>query len=139
MSNKYFNEIVADFELLEEWEDRYRYIIDLGKNLQPMEESKKNSENKVEGCASQVWLEQLIVADGSKKLIQLAGDSDALIVRGLIAILVILYNGESLENGKLIQPLEEFNKLGLNQHLSSQRANGLRSMVDNVQEFIRAS
>ena len=139
MSNKYFNEIVADFELLEEWEDRYRYIIDLGKNLQPMEEAKKHSENKVEGCASQVWLEQLIVTDGSKKLIQLAGDSDALIVRGLIAILVILYNGESLENGKLIRPLEEFNKLGLNQHLSSQRANGLRSMVDNIQEFIRAS
>ncbi len=136
MSNKFFDEIVSDFELLEDWEERYRYIIELGKKLPPMQSINKVPENKVEGCASQVWLKQQIIKTGGQKLIQLSGDSDAMIVKGLIAILVGLLNGEELEKAKKISPLEEFNKLGLHEHLSSQRANGLRSMVDNIQKFI---
>ena len=139
MSNNFFNEIVFDFELLEDWEERYRYIIELGKKLPPMQSISKTPENKVEGCASQVWLEQQIITTGDQKLIQLSGDSDAMIVKGLIAILVSLLNGEELEKAKKINPLEEFNKLGLNEHLSSQRANGLRSMVNSIQRFISES
>ena len=136
MINEQYDEIVADFELLEEWEDRYRYLIDLGKDMKPLDDGKKTELNKVMGCASQVWLDQAVKLSGKKQLFTIKGDSDAMIVKGLIALLVVLYDNRSLSDAKKVDPIFEFSRLGLDEHLSSQRSNGLRSMIDTIQKFV---
>ena len=137
MASSEFQQIVNDFDFLEDWEDRYRYIIDLGKKLDPLDSSLKNETTKVNGCASQVWMTYELIGEENIKSIDLRGESDALIVKGLIAILISLYNGTQIKEAARIDALAEFNRLGLNEHLSSQRSNGLRAMLDRITSIIQ--
>ena len=130
-----FYQIKEDLDLFSEWEDRYGYIIDLGKQIS-LPDEKKTDKNKVNGCASQVWLDMTWNKTNKPKVFNLEGDSDALIVKGLIAILLSLYNGKTLVEAQAVDPKEEFEKLGLNAHLSSQRSNGLKSMIDQIKIFV---
>ena len=130
-----FNQIKEDLELFTEWEDRYGYIIDLGKQIS-LPDEKKIDNNKVNGCASQVWLDMRWHEPNNTKVLTIEGDSDALIVKGLIAILLSLYQGKTFIQAKEIDPRGEFEKLGLNSHLSSQRSNGLKSMIDQIKIFV---
>ena len=135
----HYKQIVDDFNFLEDWEDRYRYIIDLGKKLPVFEESLKDSNTKVNGCASQVWIFYELKEDKGIKFLNFKGDSDALIVKGLIAVLMSLYNDVSVEDALTINALDEFVKLGLDEHLSSQRSNGLKAMMDRIKLILMNS
>ena len=128
MASAAFEDIVADFEFLEDWEDRYRYVIDQGKGLPAFDEALRVPATKVEGCASQVWLFPNIEAG----VFSFMGDSDAMIVRGLIAVLQALYNGVPVDQVAYVDAVSEFTRLGLNDHLSAQRSNGLRAMVERI-------
>ena len=132
MSNSSFDEIVEDFEFLDDWEDRYRYIIELGKKMSPLESAMKVASTKVDGCASQVWIVPKISGSGDMKLFNFIGDSDAMIVRGLIAILSALYSNITVKEAIEIDANVEFRKLGLTDHLSAQRSNGLNSMIQRL-------
>ncbi|MCH2251074.1 MAG: SufE family protein, partial [Cognatishimia sp.] len=121
-------EIVEDFEFIEDWEERYRYVIEQGKAMDPLDDALKVPATKVDGCASQVWLHPKI--DGN--VMYFDGDSDAMIVRGLIAVLRKLYNGLTLDEVMAVDARAEFARLGLNDHLSSQRSNGLKAMIERV-------
>tara|TARA_B110001450_G_scaffold208959_1_gene199791 strand:+ start:187 stop:591 length:405 start_codon:yes stop_codon:yes gene_type:complete len=125
-----FEELVETFEFLDDWEDRYRHVIDLGKALPNMPDALKVAATKVDGCASQVWL-HITIEDGVLRFI---GESDAIIVRGLIAVLITLYSGLELAEIIKINAVEELGRLGLNEHLSSQRSNGLRAMVNRISD-----
>ena len=131
MASEAFEEIAEDFEFLDEWEDRYAHVIDLGKAMKPLEDALKVPATKVEGCASQVWLMPEI-ADG---VFRFRGDSDAMIVRGLIAVLAALYNGLTLAEVLAVDAHAEMARLGLNEHLSAQRSNGLRAMVERIRKL----
>ena len=128
MANPDFEDLVETFEFLDDWEDRYRHVIDLGKGLEPLEDAFKVPATKVDGCASQVWL--LPNTDGG--VFSFRGDSDAMIVRGLIAVLAALYNGVPVDQVGAIDARAELGRLGLNDHLSAQRSNGLRAMVERI-------
>tara|TARA_B100000780_G_scaffold209997_1_gene150029 strand:- start:146 stop:550 length:405 start_codon:yes stop_codon:yes gene_type:complete len=130
MAQYYFEELVETFEFLDDWEDRYRHVIDLGKALPNMPDALKVAATKVDGCASQVWL-HITIEDGVLRFI---GESDAIIVRGLIAVLITLYSGLELAEIIKVNAVEELGRLGLNEHLSSQRSNGLRAMVDRISD-----
>jgi cysteine desulfuration protein SufE len=126
-------EIEENFALLDEWEDRYRYVIELGRTLEPLTEAEHSPQNKVRGCASQVWLVSEAVpggADGPGLAIR--GDSDAHIVSGLIAILLAQYSGKSAREIASFDPQPLFARLGLRDHLTPQRSNGLASMVERI-------
>ena len=123
-------ELENDFELLSDWEDRYGYIIDLGKALPAMDEELKTDENKVRGCTSQVWLVE--TADSTDESFKFIADSDAIIVKGLVAILMLVYNGKSKAEIKEMSIEEVFTKLGLDSHLSVNRRNGFFSMVERI-------
>lgn len=127
------DEIKSDFEVLDDWEDRYRYLIELGRKLEPLDPSERVPENKVQGCASQVWLATR-VEDGDNGAARLAmkGDSDAHIVRGLIAILLALYSGKPADQIIELDPHAAFDNLGLKDHLTPQRSNGFAAMVERV-------
>lgn len=128
MASAAFEEIVEDFEFLPDWEDRYRHVIELGRAMEPLDEALKVPATKVDGCVSQVWLHPEI-ANG---IFSFRGDSDALIVRGLIAVLRALYCGLPVAEVPGVDARRELERLGLNEHLSSQRSNGLRSMVERI-------
>ena len=128
MAQPNFEHLVETFEFLDDWEDRYRHVIDLGKAMPNMPEVLKVATTKVDGCASQVWLHLRTNED----VLTFVGDSDAIIVKGLIAILINLYSGLKLEEISRIDPVLELGRLGLNEHLSSQRSNGLRAMVERI-------
>ncbi|VAV87400.1 Sulfur acceptor protein =_ iron-sulfur cluster assembly SufE [hydrothermal vent metagenome] len=128
MASSAFEDIVEDFEFLEDWEDRYRYVIDLGKRMPVLEEPLKVPATKVEGCASQVWLHPQF----ENGVFSFDGDSDAMIVRGLIAVLRALYNGLPVANVSGVDARTELARLGLNDHLSAQRSNGLRAMIERI-------
>jgi cysteine desulfuration protein SufE len=130
------DEIRDNFELLEEWDDRYRYVIELGRTLDPMPEAEHSAANKVNGCASQVWLSRQIDRNGEPRLKYL-GDSDAHIVRGLIAILLTLYSGRTPQQILATDALAVFDELGFREHLTPQRSNGLRSMVERIRSDAR--
>ena len=132
MATEAFEEIAETFEFHDDWEDRYRYVIDLGKAMAPLEEAFRVPATKVEGCASQVWILPEIEGNGPAALFRFRGDSDAMIVRGLIAILGALYNGLSVSDVLKVDAAAELARLGLDDHLSSQRSNGLRSMVGRI-------
>lgn len=134
MASPDFEEIVEDFELLDDWEDRYRYVIDRGKAMEPLDDALKVEANKVHGCASQVWLFPQI-EDG---VFRFDGDSDAVIVRGLIAVLKALYNGLSVADVSGVDAGGELARLGLNDHLSAQRSNGVRSMIERIRQVASA-
>jgi len=127
-------EIRADFALLDEWEDRYRYVIELGRTLDPLPDELRIEANKVRGCASQVWLATSLKRQGGSGSPQLTfeADSDAHIVRGLIAILFAIYNGKRADEILAIDPEPIFAELGLKEHLTRQRSNGLASMVARI-------
>ncbi len=120
-----------DFAVLDDWEDRYRYIIDLGETLQPFPETARDTAHKVPGCASQVWLISQR-GPGADPDMQFLGDSDAHIVRGLVAILLALFSGRKASEIEAIDAEGVMKSLGLDEHLSQQRANGLRSMVKRI-------
>jgi len=133
-----FDEILADFELLDDWEDRYRYVIELGRKLRPLPDDARNAKNKVEGCVSQVWLSTTIERDGAPRL-TFIGDSDAHIVRGLIAILFSLYSGKIADEILNIDAAKTLGDLHLKEHLTPQRSNGLMSMVKRIQSDATAA
>ena len=132
-----FDEIVADFELLEDWEDRYRYVIELGRKLQPLPEAERNDLNKVQGCVSQVWLATTVKPDTRAPRLSFIGDSDAHIVRGLIAILFALYSGKSADAILDIDANGVLGRLHLKEHLTPQRSNGLLAMVERIRKDAR--
>jgi cysteine desulfuration protein SufE len=126
-------EIIENFDLLEEWDDRYRYLIELGRALPPLPEAARNDANKVRGCASQVWLSTSVQPNGGAgPVLNFEGDSDAHIVRGLIAVLFALYSGKPAKHILSTDAVALFEKLGMREHLTPQRSNGFRSMVDRV-------
>ena len=134
------NEIIENFELLEEWDDRYRYLIELGRALPPLPDAARTDANKVQGCASQVWLATAIKPNGSAgPVLAFEGDSDAHIVRGLIAILFALYSGKGAQEILEADAIKLFEKLGLREHLTPQRSNGFRSMVNRIRRDANAA
>ena len=132
MTSQAFDEIAETFEFLDDWEDRYRHVIELGRAMPPMEDALKVPANKVEGCASQVWIQPLVAGSGPQARFDFQGDSDAMIVRGLIAVLHALYSGQTLAQVAAIDAQAELARLGLDEHLSAQRSNGLRAMVARI-------
>ena len=124
------DELADEFELLGDWEERYRYVIELGKDLAPLTDAERSDENKVRGCASQVWLVTEPQADGTLKF---RGDSDAHIVSGLVAIMLRLYSGRAPADIVAFDAKAALDRLGLSEALSSQRSNGLKSMVARIQ------
>ncbi len=134
------DKIIEDFSFLDDWEDRYRYVIELGKALPDLPEDKRTLENKVQGCASQVWLVTHASGDPENPILTFEGDSDAHIVRGLVAIVLATYSGKPASEIAALDALDAldvFGKIGLVEHLSSQRANGLRSMIKRIREEAR--
>ena len=134
------DEIIDNFALLDEWDDRYRYVIELGRTLGALPEELRTETNKVQGCASQVWLGTKVQPNGAAgPTLSFVGDSDAHIVRGLIAILFALYSGKPAPEILNTDAVELFNKLGLREHLTPQRSNGFRSMVERIKSDARAA
>lgn len=134
------DEIRADFALLDDWEDRYRYVIELGRELPPLDEALRTPANKVRGCASQVWLAtDWSPSDGSSPALAIQGDSDAHIVRGLVAILLSIYGGRTAQDVLNADARAIFGELGLSDHLTAQRSNGLNSMVERIRADARAA
>ena len=134
-----FEEIVDTFAFLEDWEDRYRHVIELGKALPEFPDALKGPETKVDGCASQVWIAPDLKGEGAETIIQFQGDSDAIIVRGLIAVLKALFDGQTAEQIVAIDAHAELGKLGLDQHLSAQRSNGLKAMIVRIENLAKAA
>lgn len=133
------DEILSDFELLDEWEDRYRYVIELGRGLEALPEDARTSDNKVRGCVSQVWLATTVSANGTQPAPRLhfIGDSDAHIVRGLIAILFAMFDGKEADEILALDAPAVLGRMGLNDHLTPQRSNGLAAMVDRIRADAR--
>ncbi|GGD12275.1 SufE family protein [Aureimonas glaciei] len=130
------DDIETNFELLDDWDDRYRYLIELGRELPPLPEGTQNDTTKVPGCVSQVWLVSDILP-GAPPRLTFAGDSDAHIVRGLVAIALSLFSGRTAPEILAIDAEATFGRLGLQEHLTPQRSNGLRSMVGRIKEDAR--
>lgn len=131
------DEIRDNFALLDEWDDRYRYVIELGRTLAPMPEAEHSAANKVQGCASQVWLSKQIDRSGRESHLKYLGDSDAHIVRGLIAILLTLYSGQTPKDILGTDAIAVFDEFGFREHLTPQRSNGLRAMVERIRSDAR--
>ena len=135
MATEAFEDIADTFEFLDDWEDRYRHVIDLGKAMEPLEEAFRVPATKVDGCASQVWLHPQI--DGG--VFRFDGESDAMIVNGLIAVLRKLYNDMPVAQVLEVDARAEMERLGLNDHLSAQRSNGLRAMIERIRSVAAAA
>ena len=135
MTNPAFEELVETFEFLDDWEDRYRHVIDMGRAMDPLDDALRVPATKVEGCASQVWLVPQI-NDG---VFTFRGASDAMIVQGLIAVLRTLYDGQPVGDVVKIDAPAALGRLGLNDHLSAQRSNGLRAMVERIRQTAAAA
>ena len=135
MAQDAFEDIVGDFEFLEDWEDRYRHVIELGKAMDLLDDALKVPATKVDGCASQVWLHP-VIEDG---IFRFDGDSDAMIVRGLIAVLRALYNGLPVAEVGQVDARAELARLELDENLSSQRSNGLRAMIERIRSVAAAA
>jgi cysteine desulfuration protein SufE len=131
------DDIIENFSLLDEWDDRYRYVIELGRGMSPLSERDRTEANKVQGCASQVWLAATTWFDNGHPALSFAGDSDAHIVRGLVAILLAVVSGKRASEILAIDPVALFDRLGLREHLTPQRSNGFRSMVARIHSDAR--
>jgi cysteine desulfuration protein SufE len=133
--------IIDDFGVLDSWDDRYRYVIELGRGLPQFPEVARTDRNKVQGCASQVWMisETRAAKNGGGPVVEFQGDSDAHIVKGLIAILFALYSGKPAREILSLDPFSTFDKMGLREHLTPQRSNGLRSMVNRIRADANAA
>jgi cysteine desulfuration protein SufE len=133
-------DIVDNFTILDHWDDRYRYLIELGRELPPLAQAAHSDANKVQGCASQVWLDTSVRPNGAGgPVLAFAGDSDAHIVRGLIAILFAIFSGKHAKDILAIDALALFERMGLREHLTPQRSNGFRSMVERIRADARAA
>jgi cysteine desulfuration protein SufE len=133
-------EIIDNFATLDVWDDRYRYLIELGRELPPLPPSAHSAANKVQGCASQVWLDTSVLPNGAGgPVLTFAGDSDAHIVRGLIAILFAIFSGKPAKDIISADALSLFEQMGLREHLTPQRSNGFRSMVERIRSDARAA
>lgn len=128
MASEAYEDLADTFEFLDDWEERYRHVIELGKAMEPMDDAVKVPATKVDGCASQVWILPRIEG----QVFDFQGDSDAIIVRGLVAVLRALYGGISVEEVLAVDAPAELARLGLDEHLSSQRSNGVRAMVERI-------
>ena len=134
------DEIIDNFSVLDDWDDRYRYVIELGRELSPLSDGQRTETNKVQGCASQVWLATTVKPGGEGGPdLTFVGDSDAHIVRGLIAILLALYSGKSAREILASDAVALFNRLGLREHLTPQRSNGFKSMVERIKVDARSA
>ena len=134
------DEITENFAVLDDWDDRYRYVIELGRMLTPLPEAARTDANKVQGCASQVWLDTSVKPNGAAgPTLTFVGDSDAHIVRGLIAILFALYSGKPAREILNTDAVALFQKLALREHLTPQRSNGFRSMVERIKRDAQAA
>ena len=134
------DEIIENFALLDEWDERYRYLIELGRELPPLPEAERTSVNKVQGCASQVWLATSVKPNGAAgPVLTFVGDSDAHIVRGLIAVLFALFSGKPAKEILSTDAIALFERLGLREHLTPQRSNGFRSMVERIRRDAQAA
>jgi cysteine desulfuration protein SufE len=134
------DDIIDNFSLLDEWDDRYRYLIELGRELPPLAPEAKSHAQKMQGCASQVWLDTSVRPNGAGgPVLTFEGDSDAHIVRGLIAILFAMYSGRNAKDILAADAVALFEKLGLREHLTPQRSNGFRSMVERIRADARAA
>ncbi len=134
------DDIIEDFALIDDWEERYRYVIELGRALPTLSEDARTEANRVRGCASQVWLETQVSRDANgEPTLNLRADSDAHIVRGLVAILLTLYSGKTARDVLATDSMAVFERLGLVEHLTPQRSNGVRSMVDRIRRDARAT
>lgn len=127
-----FDDIVANLEFIDDWEERYRYVIELGRMMPDLPAEAHSEANRVHGCASQVWLETRVEGEGGDPVLAFRGDSDAHIVRGLVALLVALYSGKPASRIAETDAVEIFDKLGLREHLTPQRSNGVRAMVERI-------
>jgi cysteine desulfuration protein SufE len=125
--------IIEDFEMLDDWEDRYRYVIEIGRDMTGLPEELRTADTKVSGCASQVWL---VVERTVGDALIVRGDSDAHIVRGLVALVCTIYTGKNAAEAAALDPTAIFQRIGLAEHLSTQRANGLRAMVARVRSEV---
>ncbi len=132
------DEIIVDFDLLDDWEDRYRYVIELGKRLAPMAGSDQTEANRVRGCASQVWLTSRADRADGRLVLRFTADSDALIVRGLIAIALALFDGKSPRDIMTADAERFFDRLELREHLTAQRSNGLHALVSRIRSHAQA-
>jgi cysteine desulfuration protein SufE len=133
------DELKADFELLDDWEDRYRHVIELGKSLAPLPEIFRTPAHKVRGCASQVWIVSTASGDSTNPVLDFVGDSDALIVKGLIAIAFMIYDGKTASGILATDAAPILNELGLSGHLTQQRSNGFASMIERMKSDARAA
>lgn len=132
------DEIIENFEFLDDWEDRYKYLIELGNKLEPFPDSERHDHNKVQGCVSQVWV-VTSVSEGDNPVLNILGDSDAHIVRGLVAIALAIFSGKHASNIVSIDETALFNKIGLSEHITPQRSNGLRSLVARIKSDAQAA
>ncbi len=130
-------DMIDDFEFLTDWEDRYMHVIDLGKSLPEIKASERNETNKVKGCVSQVWL-VTHMNEATPPVFTFQGDSDAHIVKGLVAVVIAIFSNRTASEIKALNAEEILSQLGLNEHLSPQRSNGLRAMVDRIQSIANA-
>jgi cysteine desulfuration protein SufE len=126
------DDIIANFELLEDSDDRLEYLIELGRLAEPLPPEKKTEQNRVRGCASQVWLDTQIDAAGSGKVLTFHGDSDAIITRGIVALVAAIFSGKGPEDIQRTDALEIFREIGIGEHLTAQRSNGARSMMERI-------
>ena len=134
------DDIIDNFSVLDDWDDRYRYLIELGRELAPLAAAAHSDANKVQGCASQVWLATNVRPNGTGgPVLTFAGDSDAHIVRGLIAILFAIYSGKAARDILITDAIKLFESMGLREHLTPQRSNGFRSMVERIRSDARAA
>lgn len=129
-----FDNIIDDFQFLDNWEDKYKYIIELGKNYPSLNEEQKKIENKVDGCASQVWLVTSEERSANQLVLHFKGDSDAIIVKGLVVILFSIFSNKSPEEIIQIDAFEKLKKLDLEKNLTMQRSNGLSAMVKRIKQ-----
>ena len=134
------DDILADFDVIDDWEERYRYVIELGRTLEPLDEAARTEANKVRGCASQVWLSTRIDrgAAGAVRL-SFTGDSDAHIVKGLVAVMIALFSGRTAQEILSLDPEPTFAAIGLREHLTPQRANGVAAMLERIRGDARAA
>lgn len=132
-------DLLADFEVLDDWEDRYRHVIDLGRELPVFDEASRTAANKVRGCASQVWITSVTSGPSEDPVVEFSGDSDALIVKGLIAIAFMIYSGKRAREIVSTDAAAILRKLGLSDHLTPQRSNGFASMIERIKADARAA
>ncbi len=137
MATEAFEDIADTFEFLDDWEDRYRHVIELGKAMPALDGAFRVPATKVDGCASQVWIRPVVDGSGPEARFDFQGESDAMIVRGLIAVLHALYSGLPVREVVAVDAAAELARLGLNDHLSAQRSNGLRAMVERIRRIAR--